>query len=173
MLKSSSTGACCLRYKLASCLIFAGYSVYHPIGFMIRRNTAHQLPVPRWQRSTPGDLQELPTINITDVHRLCRETKTQTSKLEKGFRLYAATYSHGYEGKKTTSNRRQLLSKCSLSVNCHFLTCIKMQKQQIPTRFLNQCFISALMLSDNSYIYSHGFVYIKVTLLSYLTFLSM
>jgi hypothetical protein len=73
--------------------------------FLIRRNTASQFPVKDGDVLHPC-LQELPTINITDVHRLCRETKTPTSKLEKGFRLYAVTYIHSYEGKKTTSNRR-------------------------------------------------------------------
>ncbi|KAL3057139.1 hypothetical protein OYC64_007597 [Pagothenia borchgrevinki] len=42
-------------------------------------------------------LQELPKLNISDVHRICRTTKAPASKLNKGFKLYAASYIHNYE----------------------------------------------------------------------------
>ncbi|CAB1321139.1 unnamed protein product [Coregonus sp. 'balchen'] len=43
-------------------------------------------------------LQELPKITVTDVHRLAKtSSKAPTSKLEKGFKLYASSYLFNYE----------------------------------------------------------------------------
>ncbi|CAL8338558.1 unnamed protein product [Arctogadus glacialis] len=43
------------------------------------------------------------------------ETKTPTSKLEKGFRLYAATYIHSYE----VSNKDKLTVQVSVRALCY------------------------------------------------------
>lgn len=51
-------------------------------------------------------LQELLKMNVTKIHYICRNTcKGLFIKLEKGFRLYASSYIHNYEGKKVPINR--------------------------------------------------------------------
>ncbi|CAM4321719.1 unnamed protein product [Leuciscus chuanchicus] len=44
-------------------------------------------------------LQDLPQVNINDVHRLIQEnSKASSSKREKGFKLYISSYIHDCEG---------------------------------------------------------------------------
>ncbi|XDV37930.1 hypothetical protein PO909_007468 [Leuciscus waleckii] len=60
-------------------------------------------------------LQELPKLTITDVHRLCKSSsKSPTSKLEKGFKMYASSYIHGYE----VSNKDRATSEVAVKAFC-------------------------------------------------------
>ena len=49
-------------------------------------------------------LEELPTIKISDVHRIVKErSKASNSLLDKGFRLYVSSYIFNYEGESHQS----------------------------------------------------------------------
>lgn len=51
-------------------------------------------------------LQDLPQININDVHRLVKSaTETPASKNEKGFKMYIGSYIDNYEGEYQVSDR--------------------------------------------------------------------
>ncbi|KAK7151608.1 hypothetical protein R3I94_008063 [Phoxinus phoxinus] len=69
-------------------------------------------------------LQDLPRINVTDVHRICKTTKAPSSKLEKGFKLYAASYIHGYE----VSNKDRLSGEVCVRALCYR----SMRKNEAP-----------------------------------------
>nr|XP_033935584.1 uncharacterized protein LOC117443882 [Pseudochaenichthys georgianus] len=60
-------------------------------------------------------LQELPKLKMSDVHRICRTTKAPASKLDKGFKLYAASYIHNYE----VSNKDRLTGQVSVRALCY------------------------------------------------------